>query len=104
MSKDYIRKVEEYEIIPNQQWFLPHFPVIRLDKDTTKVRIVYDASAEHKGVSLNDMILSGPKLQNDLFNVLLRFRREKVGVICDISEMYLQIMLANEDKSMFRFI
>lgn len=68
------------------------------------MRIVFDASAESDGVSLNELIYPGPKLQNDLFDVLVRFRRDKIGVICDISEMYLQIMIAPEDRPMFRFL
>ena len=90
MEKDYIRKVEETEY-QNAKWFLPHFPVLRPDKATTKTRIVFDASAKHKRVSLNDQIHQGPKLQNELFNVLLRFRKFPIGLICDIAEMYLRI-------------
>ncbi|XP_033116625.1 uncharacterized protein LOC117116658 [Anneissia japonica] len=104
-EKEYIRKVnpeEKHNL--EQQWFLPHFPVVKLDRETTKVRVVYDASASYRGVSLNDVIHNGPKLQNNLFDVLLRFRRNSVAVVCDISEMYLQIELANEDKQMFRFL
>ena len=39
------------------------------------------------GVSLNDVIHQGPKLQQDLFDVLLRFRQCQVAVVCDIAEM-----------------
>lgn len=70
----------------------------------TKTRIVFDASAQFKGVSLNDIVLEGPKLQNDLFVVLLRLRREPVAVMCDIKEMYLQIKLQPEDQSYHRFL
>jgi hypothetical protein len=39
-KKHYIKDVPKFET--KGQWFLPHFPVIRLDKDTTKVRVVFD--------------------------------------------------------------
>jgi len=41
---------------------------------TAKVRIVYDSAARYGGVRLNDTMLPGPKLQQDVFDVLLRFR------------------------------
>ena len=57
------------------------------------MRPVFDASAKYKGVSLNDVLNKGPKLQNDLVNVLIRFRRSPIAVVCDIAEMYLQVQL-----------
>jgi hypothetical protein len=60
-KKDYIKEVTKSET--KEQWFLPHFPVIRLDKDTTKVRVLFDAAMKHEGQSLNDAIRPGPKLQ-----------------------------------------
>ena len=42
--------------------YLPHREVIRMDKETTKIRVVYDASAERNGPSLNDCLYSGPPL------------------------------------------
>ena len=57
-----------------------------------------------KGVSLNDIVLQGPKLQNDLLAVLLRLCREPVAVMCDIKEMYLQIKLQPEDQPYHRFL
>ena len=45
----------------------------------------------HKGVSLNDKILPGPKLQNDLVNILLWFRRNPIALVADISQMYSRI-------------
>lgn len=71
IEKGYVQKISE--ISPETKWFLPHFPVIRPERETTKVRIVFDASAKQEGVSLNDIIYQGPKLQNNLFDVLFRF-------------------------------
>lgn len=88
----------------NSKWFLPHFPVLRPDKDTTKTRIVFDAAAKFEGVALNDRIYQGPKLQRDLFDVLLRFRRYPIAVVCDIEEMYLRIGIAHADKPYHRFL
>ena len=102
VEKGYVQKVTESS--PETKWFLPHFPVIRPERDTTKVRIVFDASAKQDGISLNDTIYQGPKLQNDLFDVLLRFRKHPVALVCDIEEMYLQINLKENDKLFHRFL
>ena len=55
------------------------------------------------GVSLNDVIYQGPNLQCELFDVLLRFRRHPVALVCAISEMYLQVQVQEADRSFHRF-
>ena len=95
--KGYIEKVDDLKNV-NSGWYLPHFPVVRPEKETTKVRIVFDGAAKFNGKSLNDAIHQGPKLQQDLVKVLLRFRRSPVALICDISKMYLQIGTHPDDR------
>ena len=104
VDKGYIRKVHPTESKPKSTWYLPHFPVCRPERSSTKTRIVFDASAKFQGISLNDHILPGPKLLTNLFDVLLRFRRFPVAVACDVSEMYLQIRIPPEDRPKFRFL
>jgi len=100
-KKGYIRRVVS-GVNPN--YFIPHFPILKPEKETTKVRIVFDASAIYKGVSLNSKLIVGPKLQAEIFNVLLRFRHYKYAVTCDISEMYLQIEVCEDDKKYLNFL
>ena len=83
---------------------LPHFPVVKEDRVTTKVRVVFDAAAKHDGKSLNDAIWPGPKLQRDLVHVLTRFRRAPVALSADISEMFLQVELQEKDCLYHRFL
>ena len=78
--------------------------MIKPERETTKVRIVFDASAQHQGISLNNASNKGPDLQQDLFQILLRFRKNKVALTCDISEMFMQIEIKPEDRKYFRFI
>ena len=87
--EDCIRKVAAKE--PKGKMYLPFFPVVRTERETTKKRIVFVAPAKYEGVSLNDTIHQDPKLPNDLFDVLLRFRRHSEALVCDIAEMYLRI-------------
>ena len=79
--------------------YLPHHAVFRADRQTTKCRIVFDASAgEQDSLSLNDCVLPGPPLQPNLASVLIRFRTHRVGL------MYLQIKLAPKDQDVHRYL
>ena len=102
LEKCYVRKVPL--TAEDDQWFLPHFPVIRNDKATTKVRIVFNAAAKHDGKSLNHAVLPGPKLQRELVDVLCRFRRAPVALSADISQMFLQVGLRQQDRAYHRFL
>ena len=101
-KKGYVKKIEKTNEI--NQWFLPHFAVIKEERTTTKTRIVFDAAAKDRGKSLNDAIRAGPKLQKDLLNVLIRFRRSPIALSGDISKMFLQVGLLKDDRAYHRFL
>ncbi len=61
--------------------YLPHDAVVRRDKDTTKVRVVYDASAKGNGTSLNNCLHAGPKFDQTIFDLLLKFRAHRVALM-----------------------
>jgi len=103
LEKGYIREIKQTETC-KANWYLPHFAITKPGRVTTKTRIVLDASAKCNGISLNDLIYQGPKLQQGLFDVLLRFRKLPVAVVCDIAEMYLQIKLYPNDRSCHRIL
>lgn len=50
--------------------------------------MVFDSSAQFDGVSLSEVLLSGPDLNNTLLGVLLRFRKEPVAITADIEQMF----------------
>lgn len=62
---------------------LPLFGVYHPQKPG-KIRVVFDSSARFEGVSLNNVMLPGPNLNNSLLAVLIRFRKEPVAVTADI--------------------
>ena len=86
--------------------YLPHHAVCREDAETTKVRVVYDASAkDHKtGVSLNDCLHAGPALTPLIFDILLRFRAGKVALVGDIEKAFLNIEIHPQDRKYLRFL
>ena len=82
-----------------QGYFLPHHAVLKPTSTTTKVRVVFDASAKtDKGHSLNQMLLTGPSIQPKLFAHLLYIRTPRFVVMADIEQMYRQVILDPRDR------
>ena len=104
VEKDYVQKLEPNEGEDGRSWYLPHFPVIREDRETTKGCIVFDSAARCKGISLNDAMLTGPKLQQDVLQILLQFRLRPVALVADIKEMFSQVVLAEKDRKNHRLL
>jgi len=91
-------KYHELEIKQNV-YYLPHHAVIREKSSTTKLRVVFDASARTtSGKSLNDILHVGPTVQDDLISIMIRFRTKKIALCADIEKMYRQIRIAEEDS------
>nr|XP_054771582.1 uncharacterized protein LOC129279496 [Lytechinus pictus] len=86
-----------------KMWFLPHFAV-KKDSKSTPVRVVYDAKARFQGHSLNRYLVKGDNINNDIFDVALRFRENEVGVIADISKMFQAIKIRPDDARFHRFL
>lgn len=85
-------------------FYLPHHPVFKADSLTTKLRVVFDGSAKSSsGLSLNDVQYIGPTIQNDLFCILLRFRKHQFIISADIAKMYRQVLI-KQDQRRFHLI
>ena len=86
--------------------YVPHQAVVRKDAVTAKVRFVYDASAKsHKSaVALNDCLEAGPSLNPLLFDILLRFREQRVAIVADIEKAFLNIEVHEKDRESLRFL
>lgn len=79
--------------------YLPHHGILRETSSTTKLRVVFNDSARTStGVSLNDRLHAGPKLQKDLDAVILRWRTHAFAFAADIEKMYRQIVVHQEDR------
>ena len=85
--------------------YLPHHAVVWRDKATTKVRVVYDASAKSgDGPSLNDCLFKGPKFNQLIFDLLVRFRLYKIALIADLEKAFLMVLVDKPDRDVLRFI
>ena len=89
----------------SQEFYIPHKPVVRESAETTKLRVVYDASTcVHSGApSLNECLNPGPPLQNQLWSVLVRARFHPVAIAGDIKQAFLQVRIREEDRDALRF-
>lgn len=85
------------------KYYIPHHCVIRPESVTTKLRVVFDASArDSTNTSLNERMLTGPKLQANIFALLLRFRVHFVVFTADMRQMYRQILMRESDRDFQR--
>ena len=99
---DFCEVVPEDKIAERPAWYIPHHGVYHRVKK--KLRVVYDCSAKHKGVSLNDCLITGPDLITSLVGILLRFRKESVAFMCDVTKMFPQFVVPESQRDFLRFL
>ncbi|XP_025192629.1 uncharacterized protein LOC112592689, partial [Melanaphis sacchari] len=108
--KDYLdmghmQEVPKESNIPKRSCYLPHHAVFKSSSLTTKTRIVFDASAKtSSGLSLNDVLMRGPKTQEDIFLILTRFRKYQYVISSDIEKMFRQVAVAEQDWDLQRIL
>ncbi|XP_049300118.1 uncharacterized protein LOC125772715 [Anopheles funestus] len=115
MEKEYKRFMAEYEQLGHMikltenvddskaHCYIPHHAVIKESSSSTKVRVVFDASCKTtSGYALNDTLLIGPTVQDDLLTIILRFRKHAVALVADVEKMYRQILHCAKDRKLLR--
>ena len=83
VKMNFCRKLSENEVknYKGPVHYIPHHTVIRPEKKSMPVRIVFNLSSAFQGHKLNDYWMKGPDLLNNLFGVVLRFREKEVAVV-----------------------
>lgn len=119
LKKEYTAILQEYEDLEHithlgelgaelnatQDYYLPHHAVFKPESTTTKTRIVFDASAKGTGgVSLNELLMTGPTLQEELMTILIRWRSHSTVFTADIAKMYRQVEVRVEDRKYQKFM
>lgn len=100
----YMEPVSDPPII-GSTYYIPHHCVIKESSSTTRTRVVFDAGcSSSSGTSLNDILLTGPKLHQDIVDVLLKFRVHSVALVADIKQMYLNINVRESDRDLQRIL
>ena len=92
-------------VAESREFYIPHKYVIRESAQTTKMRIVCDASARAtpEAPSLNDCLYTGPPLQNKIWDILVQQRTYPVGVAADIKQAFLQIRVKESERNALKF-
>ncbi|XP_055632765.1 uncharacterized protein LOC129773202 [Toxorhynchites rutilus septentrionalis] len=90
---------------PRPTIYLPHNAVLKEESSTTKLRVVFNGSLKSSnGVTLNDLLMTGPVVQDSLYNILLNFRLHTIALVGDIEKMYLQVPVTDEDSKLIRML
>lgn len=122
-KEDYRKFLQQYEIqghmavVPDtdkmqfetdknmNKYYLPHHGVMRQTSTSTKLRVVFDGSAKPmNGNSLNEELLIGPPLQQDLRDLITRWRQHRICLVADVQNMYRQIKVASKDTNYQRIL
>ena len=98
IDENWISPVEK-DSTSSPMWYLPYFVTKQ-----KKPRVVYDGAALHKGMCLNQAVLGGTNLLNNLVEVLTRFRLGRYACIADLSKCFFQVSIPRKQRDLFRII
>lgn len=104
-SLGHMSRINPSENTDNLTYYIPHHCVEKQSSLTTKLRVVFDASAKTTtGLSLNDTLKIGPTIQSDLFTIIIRFRQHNIVLTGDITKMYRQINIDPAQRDLQRIV
>ena len=105
LSQGIVEEIDEMDQpVPGATHYIPHHAVIRQEKNTTKLRIVYNASARQDGPSLIDCLYAGPKFGQNILDIILRFQVHKAALTANIEKAFLIVLVAEKDRNVLRFL
>jgi hypothetical protein len=101
-----VERVPLNELDTTGAHYLHHHGVVRSEKETTKLRVVFDGSAKENESkqSINDHLDTGPNFIPSLFHTFVKFRCYPITLTADIEKAFLQIEIKPEDRDKLRFL
>ena len=113
MHQAYSEFMQEYEELgrmneinedtsSTEEWYyLPHHTVIKNSSSIACTRVVFDGSCHSSNrLSLNDTLLVGPTIQQDLYSIVLRFRTYQIAFTTHIAKMHCQLRIHEDDRKL----
>ena len=99
MNEGHPRKLteKEWEIISNITNCIPNHFALNPDKPDN-VRLIYNATVKYQNVSIDNKLLKGPDLLNNLGSILINFRKGKYSVSGDIEKMLYEVKVKEGDR------
>ena len=118
LLKKHYEVLQEYEneriveVVPQDEihkshgvYYMPHRPIVKESSISTRVRPVFDCSSKsYNGMSLNDLLETGPSLNPDLVAIMIRFRCWPVALSSDVIKAFLQIYTKPLYRDLHRFV
>jgi hypothetical protein len=118
LRKDYSGFLEEYpqlghmtplgaaEVRRNSpSLYLPHHGELKQTTFTTKLRVVFSGSEKSSnGVVLNDILVTCPKVQDDLLDIVQKFRLRRIVMSADVAKTYRRIWVHPADRCLQRIL
>ncbi|XP_062712503.1 uncharacterized protein LOC134289860 [Aedes albopictus] len=116
LKEEYTKFIREYEdlghmeqisgdSIGEKEYYLPHHVVLKPESTTTKLRVVFDASCRtSSGVSLNEALMVGPVVQDDIQDISLRFRLHRYALVGDVAKMYRMVLHTEDDRRFLKIV
>ncbi|XP_058801980.1 uncharacterized protein LOC131670408 [Phymastichus coffea] len=119
LRDSYCQFMEEYEQLGHMRaltaeeiredsgtvFYIPHHGIWQRSDGENKLRVVFNASRDTStGLSLNDSLHSGPKLQGHIATIITRWRRHRYVFCADVQKMFRQILMDERDCHLQRIV
>ena len=110
--KDYLKEDTAEILPPSEEILLPCFAhylpcraIVKENRETTKVRIVFDGSVHSPSEpSIIDVLYYGPCLLPLILDILIRFRTKKIGIVADVKKAFHQVEIVKKNCDFLRFL
>lgn len=106
LDRGIIEKISSDADVSPLKHYIPCHAVITPSKTTTKVRVVYDASAKTRqsNKSLNKCLYRGPVLLPNFIGLLIRFQLSPINIVANVEKAFLNVGLQVLDRDVTRFL
>lgn len=104
-SLGHMRRLQGHHADAMPHYYMPYHCVIKEEDSITKLRVVFNTSCKtNTGISLNDALMVGPVLQQDMLSIITRFRTFEYALVADVAKMYRQVLVDESQVSLQRII